>query len=66
MKAVIYTLRRSIIKRTYISDYCIWIDIEPRGSACFHRNLLQLSSDMNATYFPVSDFTLTVEFSVNP
>ena len=24
------------------------------------------SSDINATYFPVSDFTLTVAFSVNP
>ena len=24
------------------------------------------SSDINATYFPVSDFTLTEAFSVNP
>ena len=29
-------------------------------------NMERGSSDINATYFPVSDFTLTVAFSVNP
>ena len=28
--------------------------------------IIKCSSDINATYFPVSDFTLTVAFSLNP
>ena len=36
------------------------------GLGWFSKIFEFFSSDINATYFRVSDFTLTVAFSVNP